>query len=776
MDDTNKKTAPVQGSSSLATKTNQSATKLNDNLQILLNLLKNVKQNGNKYAARCPSHDDKVNSLSITQSDDGKILIYCHAGCETEDILRCIGLTMQDLFPSSSKNNTLGKIIKTYDYVDETGELLYQVVRYKPKDFRQRRPNGKDDWIWKLGGIKKVPYRLPELLKAPKDKLIFIVEGEKDVDQLIDLGLTATTNAGGAGIWPQILNKYFEGQHVIILPDNDDPGRKHAKRVSKELQKVAKSVRVVELSDLPEKGDVSDWLASGGTKEKLLKLVEKTRKETPEDNIEEKQKSSDQTLSNKQTDTAILIDFTNKADFFHTHHHELCVYIQTNNCWETIFLNSKDIKIWFAHKFYNQYKRSPGREAISEALRILEAKARFDGPEKNLSIRIAEHNNAIYIDLGNKERHVIKVTADNWEIIKGKSPVYFYRPHGYGKLPEPKENGSLDLLRQFVNIREEAHWRLLVSWMLNSLYPTGPYPLLALYGEHGSAKSTLAKIIQLLIDPNSAPLRAFPRDTRDLMIAATNSWIIAFDNLSYLKLDQSDALCRLATGGGYATRTLYENNQETIFEATRPLIINGIPEVTTKPDLADRSLALRLDRIAPENNKQEKELMLAFEKVRPLIFGALLDALVASLKNLPHTHLNESPRMADFATRVTAAEKYLGWSKGIFLSDYKTNQTEMNETIVESSPLAQKIIDLLTSPSQWHGTASKLLDELNTQTDDSTKRLNLWPKSANRLGAELRRLTTVLKRQGINIEFERKSGGSRTRTIKIEKELTADEL
>lgn len=169
-------------------------------------------------------------------AESGKILVHCHAnkGCTLKDIVNSLGLTIRDLSPASLRTGTLGKIVATYDYVDENGKLLYQAVRYSPKDFRQRRPDGKGGWIWK-GGINKVPYRLPDILNAPKDTPIFIVEGEKDADRLASLGLVATTNVGGAGKWNRKLKKYFAGRQVIIIPDNDQAGRNHAKKVRKEL-------------------------------------------------------------------------------------------------------------------------------------------------------------------------------------------------------------------------------------------------------------------------------------------------------------------------------------------------------------------------------------------------------------------------------------------------------------------------------------------------------------------------------------------------------------
>jgi putative DNA primase/helicase len=168
-------------------------------------------------------------------------------------------------------------IVATYDYRDESGELLYQVVRYEPKDFRQRRPDGKGGWIWNLNNTRRVLYRLQELLTADKRQWIFVVEGEKDADRLIDLGLVATTCAMGAVKWQDNYSEFLNDRRVVVIPDNDKPGKKHAQKIAQSLSKVGAEAQIVKLPELPEKGDVSDWLDNGGDKSKLLKLIETTK-------------------------------------------------------------------------------------------------------------------------------------------------------------------------------------------------------------------------------------------------------------------------------------------------------------------------------------------------------------------------------------------------------------------------------------------------------------------------------------------------------------------
>lgn len=246
----------------------------------------NAKPSGDGYIAHCPAHDDRSPSLSVQEAADGKVIFHCFAGCPTEAVRLAMGLTWDDLFPPKPRKTRemvpWGPIVATYDYRDEAGTLLFQVVRYdRPKKaFPQRRPNGTGGWVWGIEGIRRVLYRLPDLLDADT---VYIVEGEKDVENLRALGIVATCNAGGAetsqgkkGKWRDEYNPSLAGKHIVILPDNDEPGERHALAVARALLPGAASVRIVRLPGLPPKGDVSDWLKEGHGVEELLALVDST--------------------------------------------------------------------------------------------------------------------------------------------------------------------------------------------------------------------------------------------------------------------------------------------------------------------------------------------------------------------------------------------------------------------------------------------------------------------------------------------------------------------
>jgi hypothetical protein len=304
-----------------------------------------------------------------------------------------------------------------------------------------------------------------------------------------------------------------------------------------------------------------------------------------------------------------------------------------------------------------------------------------------------------------------------------------------------------------------------IAWTLACLRNRGPYPVMVLSGEQGSAKSTFSAILRALLDPNTAPLRALPREDRDLFIAASNGHVLAFDNVSGLPAWISDTLCRLATGGGFAVRQLYSDQDEVLFDAARPVLLNGIEDIVTRPDLADRALFLTLEPIPEERRRPEQELWAAFEAERPRILGALLDAVAKGLAMLPHTRLDRLPRMADFALWATACETAL-WPAGTFWSAYCGNRDEAVEGVIDADPIAAAVRAVMAARTEWTGTASELLGALAELAGERIAKSKAWPDSPRALAGRLRRAATFLRKIGIEIGFERE-GRARTRIIRI---------
>jgi hypothetical protein len=743
----------------------------------LLSQLRGVRAVGKgAWTAKCPAHDDSRASLSITEKTDGTILVKCHANCATTDVLGAVGLTLKDLFPAHNghANGTSSKprVVANYAYHSGDGKLLFQVVRYEPKNFKQRQPHG-DGWSWNTKGCPTIPYRLPELLNSDTATPVFVVEGEKDADRLATLGLIVTCNAGGCGKWRIEHTTFLVGRHVVVIPDNDSPGRKHAQQVAESLHGKAASVKLLELPGLTDKGDVSDWLDAGGTHEKLLALAESadewrpdTKSSADKPNASTAPKRSDDDQRGKSQATT-LVELALNCDLFHDGDGEAYARFPVVGKevihWEVSRVCAKPFRRWLKRAFYILSGKAPSIQSLQDALGVIEGKAVYDGDCRRVFVRIAEHQNKIYLDLCNDSWQAVEIDEAGWCIVDDP-PVMFRRAKAMLPLPTPAQRGDISILRKLANVSDDD-WPLLVAVLVAALKPTGPYPVLAVYGEHGSAKSTLCRYVRRIVDPNTAPLRADYREPRDLMICANSGWVVALDNLSVIQPWLSDCLCRLSTGGGFSTRTLYENDEETIFDAKRPVVLNCIDEVVTRSDLLDRCVLLNLPRIDADQRIPEAQLDREFDAALPGILGGLLTAVSTALRNERSVKLASLPRMADFAIWATAAEPAMGLQPGDFLRAYVANRAAGNETAIEASPAGKVLIDFVADVREWTGTATDLLKELDARADEKTRKLKSWPKTARTLGATVKRLAPNLREAGLGVDLGNRTGRNRTRMI-----------
>jgi hypothetical protein len=291
--------------------------------------------------------------------------------------------------------------------------------------------------------------------------------------------------------------------------------------------------------------------------------------------------------------------------------------------------------------------------------------------------------------------------------------------------------------------------------------------VLVIQADQGSAKSTLAKVLRQLIDPNVAPVLAEARSIRDLMVSAANGWLLAYDNISKLPNWLSDGLCRLATGGGAATRALYSNKEQSVIYAQRPIILNGIDEFVRKPDLADRAVFLNPPIIADSQRREESESWASFAQAQPRILGGLLDVVVGALRELPSVQLAALPRMADFARFGEAAGRGLGWPEGSFVDAYRNNRRSATLSKLDESPVGTAILNLLDryGPSfDWVMPPAEVLEVCAEAVDKEATASARWPKTTIALGIELRRIAPLLREHGLFVSFSR---NNRTRAIRI---------
>jgi phage/plasmid primase-like uncharacterized protein len=465
----------------------------------------------------------------------------------------------------------------------------------------------------------------------------------------------------------------------------------------------------------------------------------------------------------KQAD--ILIGLAEDAALFHAPDGTGYADLPVNGHRETWPIRSKGFRRWLSRAYFAETKGAPNSEAMQSALAVIEARAHFDAPQRPIYVRVAGIGGKIYLDLADEAWRAVEIDADGWRIID-KPPVRFRRAAGMQPLPEPAKGGSIEALRQFLNLKNEPGFVLVVAWILAALRGQGPYPALAFAGEQGAGKSILSAILRALIDPNSAPLRALPKEDRDLFIAATNGHVLAFDNVSGLPAWISDTLCRLATGGGFAVRQLYSDQDEVLFDASRPVILNGFEDIVTRPDLADRAIFLTLEPIPENHRKPEAELWAAFRAERPRILGALLDAVACGLRNIDRIKLDRLPRMADFALWGAACETAL-WPGGTFEAAYTANRNEAVEGVLESDPVASAVRALIGSLEypEWTGTATELLGALSQRAGEHATSDKAWPKNGRALSGKLRRVAPFLRKLGISVVFEPRTERGRPVTI-----------
>ena len=410
--------------------------------------------------------------------------------------------------------------------------------------------------------------------------------------------------------------------------------------------------------------------------------------------------------------------------------------------------------------------KPPQPTALANALQALDAEAIYGEHAREYEVytRIAESNGVVYLDLANETWQAVQVTKDGWQVLN-TPPVRFRRPAGMGKLPFPASDGSIQSLRRFANVSDEE-WPLLVGWLVGAFRPKGPYAVLELHGEQGTAKSTLCKVLRKLIDPNTSELRAKPKEDRDLMIAASNGWIVALDNPSGLSDSLSDALCRLSTGGGFGTRKLYADDQEVLFNAARPILLNGIQDIATRSDLLDRALILTLKPISKDQRRDEDEFWTDFDKEYPTILGGLLHAVKTAIRHWSDTKLANPPRMANFTRWVVAAEPALPWDGGGFVRAYDINRARADEKVIALNATAMLVAEMVQDGGCWRGTPTDLLETLRILAGSRPMDL---PKAANTLSAELSRISPNLRGIGIEVELGLRKGHDSKRLIAIRK-------
>jgi putative DNA primase/helicase len=685
-----------------------------------------------------------------------------------------------------AKHPKLGAPAIRWEYRDAAGHLLGLVCRFnmpgggkeiRSHVFAEHKRFGAQ-WRW-LGFPRPRPIYGLDRLAARPDAPVIVCEGEKAADAAGALlpDHVAITSPGGSKAAKAADWSALAGRRIVIWPDADPPGEAYAGDVLDMLAKLssAPSIAIVKPPDGVAAGwDMADAVAEGWTAEQAAALLAEAQPAGRGEAAEAR--------GRKPNTRDWLIELIGEAELWHDPERIAYATVPVDGHRENFELGSERFKDWLADRACDAIGLVPAAEAIEATLRIARAKA-LRGPCCRTWRRVAEHDDGrvIYLDLGCPRWRAVKITAMGWKIVDSV-PVKFLRSRGMETLPEPEAGEPIELLREFCNVESDADFRLFVAWLAAALRPAGPFPILILTGQQGAAKSTLARIARLLIDPNASPIRSVPKDERDLIVSAFNSWLLVYDNLSAVPAWLSDALCRLSTGGGFATRQLHSDRDETIFAAQRPIVLNGIGDLAARPDLADRVLSITLPPIADDQRREEREFWAAFMVARPAILGALCDIVAGGLRRLPDIKPDRLPRMADFARWGAACAPGWGSEPAAFLRDYDENRSDAMAVAAEASPLVPAIEAVLgrarLPADGFDGTAAELLDRLGEVCSDAERRARWYPANAAQVGSALRRIAPLLRSRGIKFLAYKDRDKKRTRRIVLSciSEAVFDEL
>jgi hypothetical protein len=458
-----------------------------------------------------------------------------------------------------------------------------------------------------------------------------------------------------------------------------------------------------------------------------------------------------------------LLAVSNELQLFRTDSGETFVRL-SDKARKTVSLKSTEFSQYLGHTYYQRFGKSISSKTVADVVGVLQGKALYESPTVCVFVRVANSANRIFVDLCDDEGNAVEIRPDGWSVVRYPS-VVFRSIKGQLSLPRPKAGGSIDLLRRYLNLQYEDDWILCVAWIIGCFQATGPFPILILQGEQGSAKSTAARFLRRSIDPCKALLRPLPKDERDLAISASHSLLLAFDNLSGIRENIADALCRISTGGGFAVRALYTDSDEVLFEFSRPIILNGIDRVSERQDLTDRAIVLTLPPIPSHQRRDEATLSAEFERDRPFILGAVFDAVSCALRRVTEVTLKSTPRLADFAKWVTAAEPALGLPDGAFLAAFSRNRAIAVQDSLEDDPLVDLLRFLMDKQDVWEGSCKELRVILCRFVGDVTGASATIPTEST-LSKRLRRLQAFLREAGMEVSFDR---SKKKRTVMIQK-------
>ena len=673
----------------------------------------------------------------------------------------------------------------TYEILNDTTPISLVQVRRNDDGQGKRKFSQwhKADGKWVTGFPEELRdkvhlYRIFDKINQnaiANSELVLLVEGEGLVHDLHKLGIAATCSIGGGGKWteygyPNYL-KDLDGAIVIICPDRDVPGMKHAELIAKDFPDAPwlyANPTSFRWDQIPEtKGfDLGDWIEDGATKEQILGAIEPrriptTQEEKPKSTTKKRPKpdDDDDEKSAKRAIADQLIDIGRESNvsYFVTPEDIVFADVMDAETRFTLAIREKAFKQYLRSKLFDKTEKSPGSEAVQQAIDTLEALAVRKPEKRPVFVRLAGYDDRIYIDLADESWKSVEVSCDGWRVVSD-APCRFMRGAS-APLPIPIEGGDVQDFKNLCQFDDDT-WALILAFLIQALKPEKGYPILLLHGGPDAGKSTLTRAIKCLIDPATSKSRKSVGEIRDFAIHATRRHVITIDNLSGMSADQSDILCTSSTGGGHSQRALHTDSGETTFNFCNLLILNGIDSIATRGDLLSRSFPVTIH--PPKNRLSEADFEERLESMRPAVFGALLTILSKILAILPTvkgSYVGGRERFMGFVELGLALEQVMSWEPGIFLRVLGETRDDAHETAIESSPVGQAIQELMHGRDVWTGTMGHLLENLQEMVSDQVKRSKFFPQDATRLSKTLIRLTPDLKALGIHVTTEKKKHG-----------------
>ena len=442
-----------------------------------------------------------------------------------------------------------------------------------------------------------------------------------------------------------------------------------------------------------------------------------------------------------------LIRMMEGYNYFHSEDGTAFIEIRTAKGCQNWPIKSDKVFGLIQELYYDENRTLPEEKNIKKVVLNLCFKAQKLNKEK-VYYRTASFDKKIYLDLANASNTFIEIDKLGWREVH-EVPVKFYKSNSIKPLPIPKSGRSIHELKKFINISDEQDYILFLSFIVGAMYPSKQYPLLILQGPQGSGKTTASDILKEIIDPSIPTLRSFPKREEDIFIAAKFSHLVCFDNLSGINAMMSDTLCKISTGCGIAARKLYTNDEEYFIEVTRPIVINGIDDLTARPDLADRSIVLNLEKLTSLGRISSSQLADDFQNIKHFILGNICDALSMALQKRNEILLSEKPRMVDFCMTACAGLQAFGYTVDDVASAFMKNKFEVASETIEFNTVGRAIKAFMLSRNFWQGSASELLLELQPIMQFSETGWSY--RNPSQISRELNRVSQALLSEGIDV-------------------------